>query len=80
LNKSRQVFSPFLNQILNSETPRESQNLAANLGREISDKRLVTAVGFTGRTADGKDFWVGVGEKLSARRLMVMCFFFSKNG
>eukprot|EP00434_Breviolum_minutum_P019273 symbB.v1.2.016985.t1/scaffold1311.1/size125845/2 len=35
-----QVFSPFLNQILNSETPRESQNLAASLGREISDKSV----------------------------------------
>jgi len=35
-----QVFSPLLNQILNSETPRQSQTLAASLGRDISDKSV----------------------------------------
>lgn len=32
-----QVFRPLLNQILNSETPRQSQTVAAGLGRDISD-------------------------------------------
>ena len=38
--RSRQVFSPLLNQILNAHTASESQNIANSLAKQISDMFL----------------------------------------